>query len=886
MRRKYSRVKSGMILTGLATVLSFGTTAYAAEETADATSGAENFVSVSEGSEDPDGQDALSEFVQQTSEEENRETDAVLLGTSSDVSLIRGTSDEGVQEAETSTTAGFFTGADGKTYYRDEEGNIVKNQIVVVDKKKYFMDANGAMLISDGVIYNGIGYHAPSTGIIYVKSGWLQVGDDFYFTTDTGVPTYDRWVQGTYYIGKDGKMVKDAIVVWEDIPYYLDKSGWVTVGGKKYFIKSDGAIQMGGIVEFGGKTYFLDEEGQPLKNQIIAMNDKKYYLGTDGVMRTKKGWLSFQNKWYYTKDGGEILCNDLVVNAKKERYYVDSEGVMIAKDFVVIGEKKYYATSNGALRSHKGWIKLNNKWYYTEADGSFRTNALVENAKHEKYYVDSEGVMPVKQIVTVGKKKYYAGAGGLIRSKKGWIKLNGDWYYTEAGGEFRMDDFVVQSSKISYYMGKDGKMAADAVVLHKDKLYFVQKDGVVKIKNGWMKIKNRWYYSAGGGELTRNSILKYKGKNYYLSDDGSMAAGDGVIAEGKTYVADKNGVIKLRKGWVKSGGLWYYSDSNGKVFKNVFKKIKGVEYYFDNDGVMQDNGFFFQGKKMYYAQKGGAIRRKFGWLKVDGIWYCSDSNGLFFRSVLKTIQGKRYYFNADGSWRETAAYYDPTAVKDTSWEEINGRRYHLDKNGNPDSLFGIDVSAWNDKIDWAKVKADGVDFAFIRVGGRFGKTGEIYDDSLGVTNIKEATAVGMPVGVYFFTQAVTVDEAIEEANYTLEKIKGLDVSLPVVIDSENMSGGRHGKIDPKTRTDIIKAFCDTVKAAGYEPMYYAGMAWCVDGYVDVSRLTEYMHWCAQYWIRNQCDDFGVPYQIWQYSDSGTVNGIKGKVDCNIWYTKH
>ena len=449
-----------------------------------------------------------------------------------------------------------------------------------------------------------------------------------------------------------------------------------------------------------------------------------------------------------------------------------------------------------------------------------------------------------------------------------------------------MDGFVVHSSKVSYYVGKDGKMAADTVIMHKDKLYFLQKDGMVMIKKGWKKIKGKWYYFAGGGELKRNEIVAYKGKNYFLGDNGAMVVSDGVIAGGKTYVADKDGVIKIRKGWVKSGGLWYYSDKNAKLYTNVFMKIKGVEYYFDIYGVMQEDGFFYQGKKLYYANKNGSVRRKFGWLKVGEHWYCSDKTGVFYRNVMKTIQGVKYYFNEDGSWKESSDYYDPTAVRDTSWEEINGRRYHLDENGKPDSLWGIDVSAWNDKIDWTKVKADGVDFAFIRVGGRFGKTGEIYDDSLGVTNIKEATAAGIPVGVYFFTQAVTVEEAIEEANYTLEKIKGLGVTLPVVIDSENMSGGRHGKIDPKTRTEVIKAFCDTVKAAGYEAMYYAGMAWCVDGYVDVSKLKDYMHWCAQYWIRNQCDDYGVPYQIWQYSDSGKVDGIKGNVDCNIWYTKH
>ena len=783
MRKFFNKMKHAVFTVGLVSVLSVGTAAYAAETEA------EEKVAVSE----------------------------KLMGVAT------------VNELEsTEVTEGFFTGKDGKTYYKNADGVIVKDQIVTVNGKNYYLDKKGVRFENACMIYKDVAYHASKTGVLSTRAGWFQIGDDWYYSDKEGALFKNRWISGIYYMGKDGKMLTSTLIEWEEEKYYLGAdgawqrtAGWVKVGKYWYYIKEDGFIQMGGMVEDGGKTYFLDVEGRMLTNQIIVMNEKKYYI-----------------------------------------------------------------TSTGALRKSRGWVTCNDKWYFCEEDGSLRCSATALSASKQTYYLNADGEMVTDQIVVIDEKIYYATKEGAFRTTGGWIKIHGDWYYSDAGGVFRANKFVAPSVKSMYYLGEDGKMVTDKVIMHKDCVYYVQKSGLVSISKGWMEIGKKWYYAKGGGELKRNEFQVYQGKKYFLGDDGAMVVNDGVVSDGYAYHADKDGVCTYKSGWVKSGGLWYYSDTKARLVKNKFLKKGGIEYFFDIYGVMQDGCFFYHGTDLYYANKGGEVRRKSGWFQVDGHWYFSNLSGVFYRNTAKTIKGTKYFFSEDGSLKENADYYDPTAVTDTSWTEINGRRYHVDKNGNVDSLFGIDVSAWQDDIDWKKVKADGVDFAFIRVGGRFGKTGEIYDDSLGVENIKKATEAGIPVGVYFFTQAVTVDEAIEEAKYTLNKIKGLNVTLPVVIDSENMSGGRHGKITPKERTAIIKAFCDTVKEAGYEPMYYAGMAWCVDGYVDVTQLTEYMHWCAQYWIRNQCDDYGVPYQIWQYSDSGTVDGIRGKVDCNIWYLVH
>ena len=201
------------------------------------------------------------------------------------------------------------------------------------------------------------------------------------------------------------------------------------------------------------------------------------------------------------------------------------------------------------------------------------------------------------------------------------------------------------------------------------------------------------------------------------------------------------------------------------------------------------------------------------------------------------------------------------------------------ENGAVTSHKGIDVSKYQGTIDWSAVKEEGIEYAFIRLGLRGYESAKIVLDEYYEANMKGANSAGVAAGVYFFTQAVTVEEAKEEADFVIEHLAGYGVSCPVVFDVERISGGK-GRADQLTkeeRTDITIAFCEAVKAAGYTPMIYGNVV-CFTRLLDMTKLNDYEKWYAFY------DDYMyMPYNVscWQYTEKGLVDGIPGNVDLNI-----
>lgn len=210
--------------------------------------------------------------------------------------------------------------------------------------------------------------------------------------------------------------------------------------------------------------------------------------------------------------------------------------------------------------------------------------------------------------------------------------------------------------------------------------------------------------------------------------------------------------------------------------------------------------------------------------------------------------------------------------------------------------YGIDVSYHQGKIDWSKVKAAGVDYAFIRVGNRGYETGKLCKDMRFDENVRGALANDIQVGVYFFSQATTEAEAIEEASLTLNWIKNYNITLPVVVDWETDRGYRtYSGLSRSGLTNILTTFCDTVSRYGYEPMVYM----CKDDFVNrinTSVITSrYKTWVAWYFKEyrssnysnnifrygNLLPDMTFDYNVWQYSDRGHVEGIKEPVDMNV-----
>ena len=196
------------------------------------------------------------------------------------------------------------------------------------------------------------------------------------------------------------------------------------------------------------------------------------------------------------------------------------------------------------------------------------------------------------------------------------------------------------------------------------------------------------------------------------------------------------------------------------------------------------------------------------------------------------------------------------------------------------SVIGIDVSFWQGTVDWQQVKDAGVEFVIIRAGWRGSEEGVLAEDECAQANYRGAIAAGLKVGAYFFSQAITMQEAVEEANYLMEIIKDWDVEMPIVYDWEYVSDdSRTGKMDARTLTDCTKAFCETVKAGGYTPMvYFNANQSHKDMYLE--ELTDYGFWLAQY-----DTVLNYPYKIdmWQYTETGSVPGIDGNVDINLYF---
>ena len=204
---------------------------------------------------------------------------------------------------------------------------------------------------------------------------------------------------------------------------------------------------------------------------------------------------------------------------------------------------------------------------------------------------------------------------------------------------------------------------------------------------------------------------------------------------------------------------------------------------------------------------------------------------------------------------------------------------------------GIDVSKHNYDIDWSKVKNDGIDFAIVRAGFRgYGTEGTLNEDPYFVDNMKGAIENNIKVGVYFYSQAINAQEAIDEAEMTIRLIQQYGFSnyikYPIVIDYES-SSGRGDKISKQQRTDVIKIFCQRIIQAGYVPMIYSSKNWLVNE-IDMQQLSEYDVWLAHYTndYINKPSDYQGKYNIWQYTSTGKVSGIDTNVDLNISYKNY
>ncbi len=230
--------------------------------------------------------------------------------------------------------------------------------------------------------------------------------------------------------------------------------------------------------------------------------------------------------------------------------------------------------------------------------------------------------------------------------------------------------------------------------------------------------------------------------------------------------------------------------------------------------------------------------------------------------LIKTEEEVDYMAEDAGQIPETVDESEPTDLRTSS-----------------EAHLGIDVSRWNEDINWSKVKEAGIEYAIIRAGYRGSASGALVEDKYFRQNIEGALAADVPVGLYFFTQAVNEVEAVEEASMVLALCKEYDITYPIFIDTEKAGeNGRANELDKKTRTAICQAFCETIRSGGYKAGIYASKNW-YEKKLDTNILSDDIYiWLAQYGDEVTYDG---RYHMWQYTSSGRVLGIEGRVDLNL-----
>ena len=415
------------------------------------------------------------------------------------------------------------------------------------------------------------------------------------------------------------------------------------------------------------------------------------------------------------------------------------------------------------------------------------------------------------------------------------------------------------------------------------KLRYRLKNGLYP-KVGFIEKDGHKFFTYGNGYIYTNQHITFGPKiMYYMGSDGSMQIGKFRDVEGKLRYSLPDGNLIGSVGWKEDAGGKYFAHDNGYLYTNQHITFgPKIMYYMGSDGSMQIGKFRDVEGKLRYSLPDGNLIGSVGWKEDAGGKYFAHDNGYLYTNQFITF-GPTVQYYCDNEGRATLY-------------EFNGMRK------------GIDVSAHQQVINWDLVKTSGIEFAMIRVGYRGWGSGTIIEDKYFERNIREAKRVGIKVGVYFYSGAINTSEAIEEAQFVINKVRNYSLDYPIAFDFEDFENteSRYYKLDKNQRTDISIAFLEMVKRHGYTPMMYGNPNYFNnERYFDTSRIvTQYKVWLAHYYwadsARNQYSDFvnflasgkktGYSYEgkqgtidMWQFSSEGIISGINGRVDLNISY---
>ena len=609
--------------------------------------------------------------------------------------------------------------------------------------------------------------------------------------------------------------------------------------------------------------------------------DGKWIYVKDGVKDTSfTSLVKYYGTWYYVENGELNWSFTGLTDYYGTKYYVEN-GVLnwYYTGLALLGSDEWYYAENGAVKNdYTGLTYFCGRWFYVEKSALnwnytgltnyYGTWYYVENSilnwnftgltdyYGTKYYVEN-GVLNWNYtgLALLGSDEWYYAENGAVKNDyTGLTYFCGRWFYVEKSAlnwdftgltDYYGTKYYVENSVLNWdYTG--------LALFGSDKWYYAENGTVKNDYTGLVHFGDRWLYvekSAFNRDYT--GLTNYYGTWYYVEKSVLNWSYTGLTKYYDTWYYVENGVLN----WNFSGAVLYgktlYYVNGGRITwdYNGTADYNGVKYIFV--GSIAQNGIY----KSKYTD--------YNLVYADGKtgWYDYGDNTYYIGSDGRPLCGNQY---------------------------IDGKRYFFNANGAKASLFGADFSKHQGTIDWASVKQSGVEFVILRAAVRgYGSSGNLVTDSQIAANIKGALSQNIDVGIYVFSQAVTTEEAVEEAERALDIIKGYDIKLPIYFDSEYSGApNRTGRADGLTkaeRTSLAMAFCETVRKAGYKAGVYASKSFFYDN-LDYAALQSrgYEIWLAHY--ISSVTDFKYPYNIWQYTSKGSIGGVQSEyADLDIAY---
>ena len=634
-----------------------------------------------------------------------------------------------------------------------------------------------------------------------------------------------------------------------------------------------------------------------IENNSISNNAKaKFENRLNVVNKTQAFEISYLSNGYYTikqyksqkvlevKDGKHTNGTAIVQNSQ------DSESTIqqwVIKD---AGDGYFYiiARCNGLVMDIPGGDISGNptvQMYEGNETNAQKFKLVKAEQEIEGEQLIEDGVYKIKSILSNNK----------------YIDVSAGSYDNGANVQLWTNDNV-QQQKFQLTYNKKEKYY-EIMSVNSGKVLDVQSNGKDDGSNVWQYEENntdaqKWILqSAGNGNYY---IVAYNSYLYLDVNGGNASNGANVqIYEGnetnsqkfkfeKTKMIDsdsyniaikqdENKVIDIDAGSMEDGAnaqIWTFDSVNQQIFK--------IEYIDDTYCKIIAR----HSDKVLTVENDNVVQAEYNG-KEEQLWSFEVAENGYYK-----IKSKSTNLYLDVAGNQTV---NGTNVKVYEGNTSNAQQFKFKELS---LRYGIDVSKHNGNVDWKEVRKSGkVDYAIIRAAYRGYETGRIVTDSKFERNVKNATKNGIDIGLYFFTQAINEQEAIEEANYVLDLVRkyNVNVKYPIVIDTEYTPSrdGRADQLDVATRTAVCRAFCDTIRNAGYIPAVYASKYWFYDN-LDVNQLNNCDIWVAHYTGDvNKTTDYKYRYNMWQYTSSGSIPGVyapfengKVNVDMSICYKKY